>query len=84
MKDLLANASDVRDVHSVSGSGRSPGGGNGKPLQYSCLKNPMGRRAWQATVKRVTKSQMQLNTTERCTLQVKKKDIREHIGLGGK
>ena len=39
------------------GSGRSPGEGNGNPLQYSCLENPMDRGAWQATVHRVTKSQ---------------------------
>ena len=38
------------DVGSIPGSGRSPGGGNGSPLQYSCLENPMGRGAWQATV----------------------------------
>ena len=38
------------------GSGRSPGGGNGNPLQYSCLKNPMDREAWRATVHGVTKS----------------------------
>ena len=41
-------------------SGRSPGGGNGNPLQYSCLENPMDRGAWQATVPRVTQSQTQL------------------------
>ena len=38
------------DVGSILGLGRSPGGGNGNPLQYSCLKNPMGRGAWRATV----------------------------------
>ena len=41
---------------SILGSGRSPGGGNGKPLQYSCLENPMDRGAWQATAYGVTKS----------------------------
>ena len=40
--------------------GRSPGGGFGNPLQYSCLKNPMGRRAWQATVHGMAKNQTQL------------------------
>jgi len=45
-----ASAGDVRDSGSVSGSGRSPGGGHGNPLQYSCLENPMNRGAWQATV----------------------------------
>ena len=44
----------------IPGSGRSPGGGHGNPLQYSCLENPMDRGAWQATVHRVTQSQTQL------------------------
>ena len=43
-------------MDSISGSGRSPGGGNVNPLQYSCLENPMDRRTWQATVHGVTKS----------------------------
>ena len=43
------------------GQGRSPGGGNGKPLQYSCLQNPMDRGAWLATVHRVAKSQTRLS-----------------------
>ena len=55
-----ANAGDVRDVGSIPGSGGSPGGGHGNPLQYSCLENPMERGAWLATVHRVTKSQTQL------------------------
>ena len=46
---------------SVPGSGRSPGEGNGNPLQYSCLENPKDRGAWQTTVHRVTKSQTQLS-----------------------
>ena len=50
----------IRDTGSVPGSGRSPGEGNGNPLQYSCLENPMDRGAWLATVHRVTKSQTQL------------------------
>ena len=45
------------DVGSIPGSGRSPGGGHGNPLQYSCLENPMDRGAWQATVHMVAKSQ---------------------------
>ena len=48
------NAGDIRDVGSVPGSGRSPGGGHGKPLQYYCLKNPMVRGAWRAIVPRVS------------------------------
>ena len=43
-------ACNAGDVGSVSGSGRSPGEGNGNPLQYSCLRNPMDRGAWQAVV----------------------------------
>ena len=57
VKNLPANAEDVRDAGSIPGSGRSPGGGHGNPLQYSCLKNPMGRGAWQATVHKITKIQ---------------------------
>ena len=55
-----AKAGDVRDTGSISGSGKSPGGGHGNPLQYSCLENPMDREAWWATVQRVLKSQTQL------------------------
>ena len=61
VKNLPADAEDVRDAGSVPGSGRSPGGGHGNPLQYSCLENPMDRGAWWATVYRVTKSRMRLN-----------------------
>ena len=50
------NARDVRTVDSVPELGRSIGEGNGYPLQYSCLENPMGRGAWWATVHRVAKS----------------------------
>ena len=49
-KNLPANAEDIRDTGSVPGSGRSPGGGHGNPLQYSCLKNPMDSGTWWATV----------------------------------
>ena len=48
VKNLPANAEDARDVGSVPGLGRSSGGGNGNPLQYSCLENPMDRGAWWA------------------------------------
>ena len=52
-----ANAGDVCDVVSIPGSGRSPGGGHGNSLQYSCLENPQGLRgAWQVTVHGVTQS----------------------------
>ena len=56
VKNLHANAGDIRDMGSIPGSGRSPGGGHGNPLQYSCLKNPMDRGAWWATVHGVAKS----------------------------
>ena len=49
------SACNAGDLGSISGSGRSPGEGNGNRLQYSCLENPMGRGAWQATVHRVTR-----------------------------
>ena len=45
VKNLPANAGDMRDVGSIPGSGRSPGEGNGSPLQYSCLENPNGQRS---------------------------------------
>ena len=56
VKNLPTDAGDIRDVSSIPGSGRSPGGGHDNPLKYSHLKNPMDRGAWQATVHRVTKS----------------------------
>ena len=52
VKNPHANAGDIRDVGSVPGSGRSPGGGHRNPLQYSCLKNPTDRGAWRASVHR--------------------------------
>ena len=60
VKNPRANAGNLRDAGSIPGSGRSPGGGNGNPLQYSCLENPMDRGAWRATVHGVTKSLTQL------------------------
>ena len=60
VKNPPADAGDIRDMGSIPGSGRSPGGGHGNPLQYSCLENPMDRRAWQATFYGVTES----DTTE--------------------
>ena len=56
-KNLPANAGDIKDTGSIPGSGRSPEGGHGNPLQYSCLENPMDRGAWRAMVHSVTKSQ---------------------------
>ena len=56
VKSLPANAGDIGDTGLIPELGRSPGGGNGNPLQYSWLENPMDRGAWQATVHGVTKS----------------------------
>ena len=70
VKNSPANAGDSRDAGSIPGSGipywgspagRCPTIGNGNPLQYSFLKNPMDREAWQGTVHGVTKSQTQLS-----------------------
>ena len=57
VKNLLASAGDIRDAASVPGLGRSPEGGHGNPLQYSCLKNSTDRGSWWATVRGVAKSQ---------------------------
>ena len=57
-KESACNAEGARDMGLIPGSERSPGGGNGNPLKYSCLENPMDRGAWQATVHRVTESDM--------------------------
>ena len=55
--DGKASAYNAGDVGLIPGPGRSPGEGNGNPLQYSCLENPMDREAWEATVHGVAKSQ---------------------------
>ena len=56
VKNPPANAGDIRNVGLIPGLGRSPGGGNGNPLQYSCLEDPMDTGAWQATAQRAAKS----------------------------
>ena len=61
VKNPPANEGDLRDSESIPGLGKSPGGGHGNPLQYSCLENPTDRGAWQATVHEVAES----DTTER-------------------
>ena len=55
VKILSASAGDIRNTGSIPGSEKSPGEGNGSPLQYSCLENPMDREAWRATVHGITK-----------------------------
>ena len=62
VKNPPASSGDSGDTSSIPGSGRCPGGGNGNPLQYSCLGNPMDRGARQATVHGVAKNQTQLST----------------------
>ena len=61
IKNLPANADDAGDLGSIPGSGRSPGGGNGNPPQYSCRENPMGKGAWWASVHGITKSRTRLS-----------------------
>ena len=56
VKNLSANAGDVKDTSSIPGLGRCLGEGHDNPLQYSCLENPMDKKVWQATVHRVAKS----------------------------
>ena len=55
------SACNAGDLGSILGVGRSPGEGNGNPLQYSCLENPMDRRTWWATVHGIAKSQARLS-----------------------
>ena len=62
VKNLPANSGDAGDMGLISRLGKSPGGGHGNPLEYSCLENPIDRGAWWATVHGVAKSQTQ-NTT---------------------
>ena len=63
VKNLLANAGDGRDTSLILGSGRSPGGGNGNPLQYSCLDNSMDRGALRAIVHGVAESYIAEHST---------------------
>ena len=75
--DSKESACNVGDLGLIPGSGRSPGGGHGNPLQYSCLENPTDRGAWQATVYGVAKSQ----TTERLsthTLMKMRNFLKDH------
>ena len=66
-------ACNVGDAGSIPGSGRSPEGGHGNPLRYSCLESPMDRAAWRAAVHRIAKSQTRL---QRMSMQVKVRSLR--------
>ena len=59
-KESACSVGDAGNSRSIPGLGRSPGGGHGNPLQYSCLENPMDRQTWQATVYEVVKSRIGL------------------------
>ena len=69
IKNPPANARDTGDTGSIFGSERSPGGGNGNPLQFPCLGNPVGRGAWGATVHGVAKNQTCVSTYTHILLQ---------------
>ena len=72
VKNPSAYTGDVRDAGSIPGSKRSPGKGNGSPIQYSCLENPMDRGGWHATVHGVTNNSTQLGDfmyTHTCILR---------------
>ena len=85
VKNTPASSGDVRDPGSIPGSGRSPGGGHGNPLQYSCLENNMDRQAWQATVHGVVKSQTRLkrlSTYTQCSSHVDHGRVKHSRELG--
>ena len=63
VKNPPAKTGNTRDEGSIPGSGRCPGVGNGNPLQYSCLENPIDRGAWRATVQGIRKTQIRLTNT---------------------
>ena len=66
IKNPPANAGEAGDKGLIPGSGRSPGGGNNNPLQYSYLKNSLDRGAWQAKIQGVAKSRTQLSIAQKC------------------
>ena len=75
VKNLPANAGDTRDTSSIPGLGRSPGVGNGNPLQYSGLENSMNRGAWQITIQ-------ELDTTERENSHIRTPSILLYVVVG--
>ena len=82
LKNLPADAGDARDTGSIPGSGKSPAGGNGNRLQYSCLGNPMDRGAWRATVPGIAKNQTQpsMNTLIMIVVYTFKHFLKDIIG----
>ena len=82
VKNLPANAGDLRDAGLIPGLGRSSGGGHGNPPQYSCLENPMDRGAWQVTVHGVTQSQTRLKRLSMHTLTNSMKKIKQDNVMG--
>jgi len=78
VKNLPANAGDVG---SIPGSGKSPGGGNGNPLEYSCLENPMDRGAWQAIVQGFAKNQIHSATEHAHRKGLSLQTERAHVAL---
>ena len=78
VKNLPANAGDIRDEGSIPGSGRSPGAGHGNPLQYFCLENSTDRGDWQATVHGVTKSQPRLKQHSTHIETLEEEKLRKH------
>ena len=84
--EVKASASNAGDPGSIPGSGRSPGEGNGNPLQYSCLENPMDGEAQQATVHRVAKSRTRLSDSTYLLTYYKKRkmDSRMVVSVGQK
>ena len=78
VKNPPVNAGDVRDAGLIPGLGRSSGGGNGNPLQYSCLETPLDNGAWQAIVHRVAKSWTRL---KQLSSSKKRKTFLRHVSF---
>ena len=74
------SACNAGDLGLIPGPGRSPGGGNGDPLQYSCLENSMDRGTWQAAVHRVAKSWTQLNDKHYVSIRFREKETYTYCG----
>ena len=74
-QESACNMGVTGDTSLIPGLGRSPGGGNGNPLQYSCLKNPMDRGAWWATVQRVSKNWTRLSNSPPKTDLIKQDQV---------